>query len=114
MFFDRVPMTTVAIIGAIACCALGMYNFKEIFSELGNSTAVLMFGLSIIGMAMFKSGLATTLAEFVLRFTGRNERGILVGILLVSCILSAFSSNTAVVLMMIPMVKSIARKAISP
>lgn len=110
MFIDRIPMTTVALTGAIVCCALGMYSFKDIFSEMGSTTIVLMFGLSIIGMAMFKSGLASTLAEFILRLTGKNERGILVGILLVSCILSAFSSNTAVVLMMIPLVKSLSEE----
>ncbi len=110
MFFDRIPMTTVALSGAIVCCALGMYEFKDIFSDLGSSTIVLMFGLSIIGMAMFKSGLASTLADCVLRLTGRSERGILTGILIVSTILSAFSSNTAVVLMMIPLVKSISEE----
>lgn len=110
MFFDNIPMTTVALSGAIVCCALGMYEFKDIFSDLGSSTIVLMFGLSIIGMAMFKSGLASTLADCVLRLTGRSERGILTGILIVSTILSAFSSNTAVVLMMIPLVKSISEE----
>lgn len=111
MFFDKIPMTTVALTGAIVCCALGMYEFGDIFSELGSSTVVLMFSLSIIGMAMFKSGLATTLAEFVLRFTGRSETGVLLGILVVSAVLSAFSSNTAVVLMMIPLVKSLSEEA---
>ena len=61
-------------------------------------------------MALFKSGLATTLAEFVLRFTGKSETGILLGILAVSAVLSAFSSNTAVVLMMIPLVKSLSEE----
>lgn len=111
MFFDKIPMTTVALTGAIVCCALGMYEFKDIFSDLGSSTIVLMFGLSIIGMAMFKSGLASALAECILRFTGKSERGILSGILAVSAVLSAFSSNTAVVLMMIPLVKSISEEA---
>lgn len=111
MFYDKVPMTTVALAGAIVCCTLGMYEFKNIFSDLGSSTVVLMFGLSIIGMAMFKSGLASALAEFILRFTGKSERGILSGILVVSAVLSAFSSNTAVVLMMIPLVKSISEEA---
>ena len=72
MFIDKSPMTTVALTGAIICCALGMYEFKEIFSDMGSTTIVLMFGLSIIGMAMFHSGLASTLAEFVLRLTGRS------------------------------------------
>ena len=111
MFFDKIPMTTIALIGAIACCALGLYKFENIFSDLGSSTMVLMFGLSIIGMAMYKSGLASTMANFVLRLTGKSERGVILGILIVSALLSSISSNTAVVLMMIPLVKSISREA---
>lgn len=110
MFFPKVPMTTVALCGAIVCCALGMYNFADIFSQLGSSTVVLMFGLSIIGAAMFYSGLAKGIADFILKFTGKSERGVIAGILLVSMILSAFSSNTAVVLMMIPMVKAMSQE----
>lgn len=110
MFFKKVPMTTVALTGAIVCCALGMYDFADIFSELGSSTVVLMFSLSIIGAAMFYSGLASAIASFILRFTGKSERGVIAGIVIVSMVLSAFSSNTAVVLMMIPMVKAISEE----
>lgn len=110
MFFKNVPMTTVALAGAIACCIFGLYDFSEIFSDLGSSTVVLMFGLSIIGAAMFYSGLASAIANFILKFTGETERGVIAGIMVVSSVLSAFSSNTAVVLMMIPMVKALSEK----
>ena len=111
MFFDKIPMTTIAILGALVCCALGMYEFSDIFSELGGTTIVLMFGLSIIGAAMYRSGLANLLAAGILRLTGKSEPGVILGILLVSAILSAVSSNTAVVLMMIPLVKGLSKEA---
>jgi sodium-dependent dicarboxylate transporter 2/3/5 len=109
MVFDKLPMTTIALVGALACCFAGLYEFKNIFSGLAGSTTVLLFGLGIIGTAMYKTGLAETIARFILKMTGKSERGVLVGITVVAAILSAFSSNTAVVLMMIPLVQSISR-----
>lgn len=111
MFFNKMPMTTIAILGALVCCALGMYEFSDIFSELGGTTIVLMIGLSIIGTAMYRSGLANKIASGILKLTGKSERGVVLGILLVSALLSSISSNTAVVLMMIPLVKGLSREA---
>lgn len=111
MFVDKIPMTTVALLGAIVCCALGMYEFSDIFSGLGSSTAVLMFALSIIGAAMYRSGLANHIANFILKYTGNSEKGVIAGIMLVATLLSSISSNTAVVLMMIPLVTTISQKA---
>lgn len=111
MLIDKIPATTLALTGAVICCALGMYSFGDILSGIGSSTAVLIISLSILGAALFYSGLAKRIATFILRFTGRNEKGIIAGILLASIILSAISSNTAVVLMMIPLVKCISQEA---
>lgn len=111
MFVDKIPMTTIALLGAIICCALGMYEFSDIFSGLGSSTAVLMFALSIIGAAMYRSGLANHIANFILKYTGNSEKGVIAGIMLVATLLSSISSNTAVVLMMIPLVTTISQKS---
>ena len=111
MLIDKIPATTLALTGAVVCCALGMYNFRDILREIGSTTAVLIISLSILGSALFYSGLAKRIATFILKFTGRSEKGITAGILLASIILSAISSNTAVVLMMIPLVKCISQEA---
>lgn len=111
MLIDKIPATTLALTGAVICCALDMYSFGEILSGIGSSTAVLIISLSILGAALFYSGLAKRIATFILRFTGRSEKGIIAGILIASIILSAISSNTAVVLMMIPLVKCLSQEA---
>ncbi len=111
MFFFKNKMTAIALAGAIICCALGMYDFAEIFSELGGTTVALMIGLSILGAAMYISGLSEVIADFILKYFGNSRNQILLGIVLVSGLLSAVSSNTAVVLMMIPMVRGISQKA---
>ena len=111
MLTDKLPITTVAMVGALVCCVLGMYEFSKIFSSLGSTTIVLLFGLSIIGAAMFKSGLAKAIATRLLRMTGGSKRGVLIAIMLTSALLSMLCSNFAVVVMMIPMVKSISKEA---
>ena len=111
MLIDKIPATTLALTGAFVCCALGMYPFADILKDIGGTTAVLIISLSILGAALFHSGLAKRIATFILKFTGKSERGIIAGILIASIILSAISSNTAVVLMMIPLVKCISQEA---
>lgn len=111
MLLDRFPATTLALCGAVVCCALGMFDFSEILAGMGSTTAVLIISMGVLGAALFRTGLAQKIATFILKFTGNSERGIIAGILAVSIILSAISSNTAVVLMMIPLVKSISQEA---
>ena len=112
MLIDKVkiPATTLALTAAVLCCALGMSGFSEILKNIGSSTAVLIISLSILGAALFHSGLAKKIASGILKVTGRSEKGVILGILLASILLSAISSNTAVVLMMIPLVKCISQE----
>lgn len=112
MLIDKVkiPATTLALTAAVLCCALGMSSFSEILKNIGSSTAVLIISLSILGAALFHSGLAKKIASGILKITGRSEKGVILGILLASILLSAISSNTAVVLMMIPLVKCISQE----
>ena len=107
----KIPTTTLALTAAVICCALGMSSFKDILKNIGSSTAVLIISLSILGAALFHSGLAHRIAAGILKVTGRSERGVTLGILIASIVLSAISSNTAVVLMMIPLVKCISQEA---
>ena len=112
MLIDKVkiPATTLALTAAVLCCALGMSSFSDILKNIGSSTAVLIISLSILGAALFHSGLAKKIASGILKVTGRSEKGVILGILLASILLSAISSNTAVVLMMIPLVKCISQE----
>lgn len=110
MLIDKIPATTLALTGAVVCCALGMSGFSDILKNIGSSTAVLIISLSILGAALFHSGLAKRIATAILKVTGRSEKGVILGILIASIILSAISSNTAVVLMMIPLVKCISQE----
>lgn len=110
MLIDKIPSTTLALTAAVVCCALGMYNFKDIMKNVGSTTAVLIISLSILGAALFHSGLAQKIANGILKVTGHSERGVILGILIASILLSAISSNTAVVLMMIPLVKCLSQE----
>lgn len=107
---DILPLGVAALAGACVCCLLGLVSWNDIFSTLASSTFVLLFGLSIIGTAMFKTGLAKKISLFLLRFTGKSEKGVILATLLVSTLLSFVCSNTAVVLMLIPIVKGLCKE----
>jgi anion transporter len=60
---------------------------------------------------MFQTGLVNIISTKMLKLTGTSERGVIIGVLIVSAILSTISSNTAVVLALIPLVQGLCKKA---
>jgi anion transporter len=77
---------------------------------MGTPTVILFISLSIMGTAMFRTGIAKGVAMFLLKFAGRSEGGVLLSILVVSALLSTIASNTALVLALIPVVKSLCKE----
>ena len=107
---DVVPTTVVAIIGALVCGFLGLVKLSDIFATLGTETMILLIGLAIVGSAMFKTGLARRIGRFLLKLFGKSEMGVYVSTMVVGTVLSAIVSNTAVVITMIPLVRSMCKE----
>jgi di/tricarboxylate transporter len=60
---------------------MGCNEFSDIlFRNLGGTTIVLMFGLSIIARQCTNPCLANLLAAGILKHTGKSERGVILGI----------------------------------
>lgn len=110
MVVDIIPTTVVAIIGALACGFLGLVSLSDIFATLGSETMILLIGLAIIGAAMFKTGLANRIGRFLLKLFGKSERGVYIASMVIGTLLSAIASNTAVVITMIPLVRSMCKE----
>lgn len=115
MILDIMPTSVVAIIGALACGFLGLVDLGDIFATMGTETMILLVGLSIVGSAMFKTGLAVRIGRFMMKLFGKSETGVYVAAMVIGTVLSAVASNTAVVITMIPLVCTMCREVkISP
>ncbi|WP_426415644.1 SLC13 family permease [Aestuariirhabdus sp. LZHN29] len=107
--WDRVRMDLVAL-GVVLVLALsGLVTPAEAVSGFGNSIVVMIAALFIVGEALFRTGVAAATGQWILRMGGESERRLLLLLIPVVALLSAFMSSTGAVALFIPVVMSIAR-----
>jgi di/tricarboxylate transporter len=105
---ERVPPVTTAVIGAAACFAFGLIPEEEALRAFSNSAPISIAALFMLTAALQRTGVLDRLAALVV---SAAERAGLVSLGLMAAIAvlaSAFVNNTAVVLVLIPIVIALA------
>ena len=108
---EAVPLAVTAMSGAIALGLFGVITPKQVFSGLSNSTVVLFAGMFVIGSAMFHTGLAQKIGTTAVRAFGTGEKGLMLGIMLITALLSSVSSNTGTTAALMPVIIGICSAA---
>ena len=114
---EIIPLAVTSIGATISLGIFGIIDTKAVFSGLSDSTVVLFAGMFVVGAAVLESGLATAIGQAVVRKVGTNEIPLMVAIMLVTIIMSAFASNTGTVACLMPVVIGLcaaARLPVSP
>lgn len=113
LFFitEIIPLAVTSMSGAIALGLLGVIPEKQIFSGLSNSTVVLFAGMFVIGAALFHTGMAQRIGESVVRMAGSSETSLMLGVMLVTIVMSSVLSNTGTAASLIPVVTGICAAA---
>lgn len=101
---DKLPMATTAILGCVAMVILGVCDFKTAFGPMASGTVVLTIGVMIIGAAISESGLAATVGKWIIKVSKGSETKLIIGTYLVSALMSAFLTNSAVLAVFIPII----------
>lgn len=104
---DWIPSATAAVLGCALFVLTGICSVSEAFSGFSDSTVILVFGMMVVGDALFNSGLAYDIGNFVIRTARGSEVRILLIVGAVSAVMSAFLSNVAVIAMALAIVNSI-------
>lgn len=91
---EIIPLAITSLGGAITLGLMGIITPKVVFSGLSDSTVVLFAGMFVVGAALFYTGLAQKIGETVVSHAGTSENGLMLAIMLVTAIMSAFLSNT--------------------
>lgn len=100
----KVPILIVPLIGALLCGITGLVPYSEIFADFSGNTAILMISMSIVGAAMFQTGLAQKVARFVTRFSGGSERSIIFVAVISSTLLSGIFNGTSSFVTLCPII----------
>jgi Na+/H+ antiporter NhaD/arsenite permease-like protein len=107
--FLRIDRTGAALIGASLMVACGTLSLKEAYQSVDFDTITLLLGMMIIVANLRLSGFFSLATGFVAQHA-RLPLLLLVGVVLISGVLSAFLVNDTVCLMLTPLVVEVARK----
>lgn len=108
---EKLPLAVTSVTGAVLLGLLGIIDKSVVFESMGGSTIVLLGAMMIIGSSLFHTGIAEKLSNWIIKFTGVSENGIMIAIVIVSLLLSSIASGLGVVAMMLPIVIAISMRA---
>ncbi|NMO51897.1 DASS family sodium-coupled anion symporter [Actinoplanes sp. TBRC 11911] len=101
---EAVPIPVGGLIGVGLVVVLGVAEADDVLAPFGSSTVFTFIGAFILAQAMLKHGLARRFAFRVLSLpgVGRSTTRVIIAFGVITCLLSAFVSNTATVAMLLP------------
>ena len=111
---EIIPLAITSLGGAITLGLMGIITPKVVFSGLSDSTVVLFAGMFVVGAALFYTGLAQKIGETVVSHAGTSENGLMLAIMLVTAVMSAFLSNTGTTAALLPVIVGICAVAKIP
>lgn len=104
---EVVPLAVTSLLPVVLFPVLGIMNGKIVSSAYFNDVIFLFIGGFLVALAMQKWNLHKRIALKILILTGVSPGRILLGFMLSTAFLSMWISNTATVMMMIPIVISV-------
>jgi len=107
----KIRADIVALCALVSLVLFGILTPQEALTGFSNPVVIMMVGLFVVGGAVFKTGLASTIGSRIVTLAGNSELKLLLFIMLVTFGIGGFVSNTGTVALMLPIVVSMASKA---
>ncbi|WP_322528758.1 SLC13 family permease [Salinicola sp. LHM] len=109
---DRITISITAMISALAFYLLGTTDYQSVYSGFSSTVVMLVFGMMIVGDALFQTGLVLFLGRKITRSRfAKNELTLMIILMIMAGLVSAFLSNTATMATLIPLIAAIAAKS---
>ncbi|AKS36582.1 SLC13 family permease [Mycolicibacterium goodii] len=101
---EAVPIPIGGLLGVAVVVFLGVAPVDDVLAPFGSSTVFTFIGAFILAQAMLKHGVARRFAFRILALprAGSSTTGVILAFGAITCLLSAFVSNTATVAMLLP------------
>ncbi len=107
---EWVRVDVVAILVLVFLALTGLVGPEEALAGFSNSAVVTVWAVFILSGGLMRTGVANLLGQWVLRLAGDGETRLLVLIMIVAAVLSAFMNNVGVAALLLPVVMDIARR----
>src|SRR5918992_2635993 len=101
---EAVPIPVGGLIGIVLAVLIGVGSADDVLAPFGSPTVFVFIGAFIIARAMLQHGLARrfSLPRLAPPGVGRTTTRTIIAFGVITCVLSAFISNTATVAMLLP------------
>jgi di/tricarboxylate transporter len=107
---DRIPLEVLAMLVMGGLAVTGVVSPKEALAGFSNPAVVTIWAVFILSGGLTRTGIANILGRQLIKLAGGSQSQLVVTIMLVAGVLSAFMNNVAVAALMLPVVMDIARK----
>ena len=107
----KLPVDLTAFLGLVVLILGGYVGPTEAFSGFASPAVITMLSIFVISAALLYTGIADIVASKVYTLVGSKEIPLIIILMLVSGILSAFMNNIAATAVLMPAVAGIARRA---
>lgn len=108
---QRRPAGLTAVVGSLLMMIFGIIKPSDVVAPFGSDTVIMVASVLILGSAVFETGAAEIIGSAIVRRMGRNEKLLIMVLVLTVSILSSFLSNSAVVAIFLPLLASLARSS---
>ena len=107
---ERLRVDLIAMMVLITLSLTGLVTIEEAFSGFASPAVITVWSVYIVSGALFRSGVADILANFMLRLAGHSYHRLLFVIMITVGIMSSFMNNIGAVAILLPAVVSVGRK----
>ncbi|NVK05735.1 MAG: DASS family sodium-coupled anion symporter [Flavobacteriia bacterium] len=104
---EIVNLAVTALLPMLLMPLMGILSIGEVTAKYGDKLIFLFFGGFVLALAIEKWNLHRRIAILIIRKVGATPKRVLLGFMLATAFISAWISNTATTVMMLPMALSV-------
>lgn len=111
---EKLRVDIIALLVLLAVGLIGLIPPETVFAGFASPAVVTVWAVYIVSAGLFKTGVADILGEQITRLSGTSEARLIVVIMLVCGLMSAFMNNIGATAVLLPAVVGISKKAKVP
>ena len=107
---EKLPVDLTAFLGLSALIALGYVTPVEAFQGFSSPAVITMMAIFIVSAGLRQSGVADAVGHRIHQWVGAEEVPLMITIMIICAVLSAFMNNVAATAVLLPAIASVARR----
>ena len=110
-FTELIPLGISALLIPVVLCLTGVLTEAEAFASLCDDTILMFAGMFVVGQAMFATGVAHRVGSWIAQWAGGRPLILILGMGMVTVVLSSVLSNTGTVAVLLPICLGVAESS---